>query len=109
MENNVNANKVVAKIIGRGINWFNFESMTPNLKLAYYAGAQEILRNNTFKNEFNHLVADFVQEIAKSSPSWENVLLLRAGINVMEAFRERLENIPDPEKIINRDELNSVL
>lgn len=109
MVNDVNANKVIEKIIKRGIGWFDLETLSLAQRKQHYGNAQSILRNETFKNEFNHLVADFVQEIARKSASFDNVLLLRAGINVLEAFRERLEAIPDPENITNQTDLTSAL
>ena len=89
---------VVEKLLRRGITFFDNDSLPYAEKKQYYNDARGALRNKTLMNEINHMVADTVEHLAKSSQNFEEVERLRMSINFAALLQERLANIQDPEK-----------
>lgn len=87
---------VLQKIMGRGIAWYDFDTLNPNQKRTYYNDIQAVIKNESFINEINHLIADQVEYIARQSKSHEETMNIRMTINAVYMIKERLENIPDP-------------
>jgi hypothetical protein len=87
---------VLQKIMGRGIAWYDFNTLNPNQKRSYYNNIQAVITNESFINEINHLIADQVEYIARQSKSHEETMNVRMTINAVYMIKERLESIPDP-------------
>lgn len=85
--------KVIEKIIGRGIGWYDFEELQIDKKLEYINKAKEIVENPVFLNEINCAVTDVIKEIALKSQDFDQVKDLRMTINGLELLKERLELI----------------
>lgn len=100
---------VIAKIIDRGINWYDWKELDTGKQKAYEQGALTILRSEVFNNEIKHTVSDIVQEIAKNAKSWEEIMALRMTINGLELLKERLETISLVENEQTKDNLESVI
>ena len=79
---------VLEKVMDRGIEWFDYYALKPNEQKMYYANAQSVLRNKTLINESNHLIADWVEYIAKHSKDFNEVMNLRMSINAIELRSE---------------------
>lgn len=109
MVNNEKANEVVNAVIGRGIKWYDYNELKPDLRNLYYQQAQSVLKNNTWINELNHFSADLVHYIAKEAKDFDEVLMNRAMIVAIESFRERLAGIPDPSKEVSQDDLHNAI
>lgn len=90
--------KVIEKIIRRGIEWYDWKELNEAERKTYEQNALNILRNNVFQNEINHTVADLVKEIALKSQNWEEVKDLRMTINGIELLRERLSDVSEPKE-----------
>lgn len=103
----VMAQEVVAKVLGRGIKYFDYTGMKHDEKVKYYNDAQAALRNKTIQNEVKHIVADLVEHIAKRSQSIEEVSEIRMTINGIEMLKEYLEGISDPVNEIKKDDLHN--
>ena len=87
--------KVVEKVLNRGIGWYDFETLPNDRKLEYIKKAKEIVENPVFNNEINSAVADIVREIALMSQDFSQVKDLRMTINGLELLKERIELIAD--------------
>lgn len=90
--------KVIEAVMKRGIGWYDFEKLDTSEKQSYYNQIQSVLRSEAFQNEVNHLMADWVQEIAESDNEPNKDKILRYSINGLKILMERLESIPDPAK-----------
>ena len=90
------AELVLRKVMGRGIAWYDFHDLNINQKKSYYNDIQAVIKNESFINELNHLIADQVEYIARESKSHEDTMLVRMTINAVDMIKERLESIPDP-------------
>lgn len=107
IQNEVTANAVVAKVLNRGVRYFNVETLKTEEKKAYISDLIKIARNKSFQNEINHIIADFVHEIAHSAPDMETVTALRYSINGLELLMERLNDVgldkiePSKEEVFN--------
>jgi len=100
----VKAEDVIKEILNHNIDWYNWEELEKPEKEAYIAEAQKIATSKTYENEINHSVSDLIQEIAKESQDFNNVLFLRATINGIELLKERLldiKEIPHKESTFN--------
>ena len=85
---------VVAKVLGRGIKWFDCTQLeTEEQRLRYHRQAQDLLKNEVFINESNALVADCTNFCAKKSPNHTQTLGARMTINGIELLRQNIEGI----------------
>jgi len=85
---------VVAKVLGRGIKWFDCTQLeTEEQRLRYHRQAQDLLKNEVFINESNALVADCTNFCAKKSPNHIQTLGARMTINGIELLRQNIEGI----------------
>ncbi len=89
---------VIERLLERGIGWYDYKSLEMSEQRTYHGDVQVILSTKAFKNEINHYMSDIVQEIAKTSRSFEDIMQMRMLITSMLAFRERLESIENPDK-----------
>jgi len=103
------AEDVIKEIIGRGIQWYDYNNLSPDKKKLYYGEAQRLLRSEVMINEMNAFISDLVKEIAFSSQNHETTTALRYSINGIQALRERLESIEDPNKETAVEDLNSAI
>ena len=91
---------VLRKIMGRDISWFDYDKLDENAKKRYYADIQAVIKNGSFINELNHLIADQVEYIAREAKNWDEVMNIRMTINAVDMIKERLESVPDPRQPI---------
>lgn len=91
---------VLEKIMKRGIEWFDYDKLDENAKKRYYADIQAVIKNGSFINELNHLIADQVEYIAREAKNWDEVMNIRMTINAVDMIKERLESVPDPRQPI---------
>jgi hypothetical protein len=101
--------QVIENILKRDISFYPYEKLDYESQLSYYADAQSILNNEVFKNETNHLIADWIEHLAYRSKSFEDVKDIRMTINGLEFFKERLKKITNPEKEQSFEELDSAI
>jgi hypothetical protein len=86
----------VENVLQKGIEWYDPTTMSYQEQVSYKADAVSVLKNATLLNELRHFESDLVAHIATQSKSFEEVMNLRMGINVLALLMERLESIPDP-------------
>jgi len=97
-ENTPTAEMVVKKVLGRGIGWYDYNEINDqSRKKTYFNDIQQVLKNESFTNELNYLLADMVQHVAKASKSHDETLQVRMIINAIEMIKERLEGISSPD------------
>lgn len=102
--NRATSELVLRKIMGRGIEWYDFNELNPNQKKTYYNDIQSVIKNDAFINELNHLIADQVEYIARESKNHEDTMNVRMTINAVDMIKERLESIPDPTPVLPTEE-----
>lgn len=88
--------KVIEKVLGRGVDWYDWEKLDYQAKLNYYSDIQRVLTNEAFGNEVKHYLGDLIQEIAMSDNQPNRDKIMRYSINGLKAFIERLEEMQDP-------------
>lgn len=117
-ENRLVANTVIKDILGRSIEWFDYEDKSEAYQKEYYESAQDLLRNPVFLNEFNSFVVDLTKAVLSETDDEkllkgdaEKVLLIKYSLNGIKAFKERIESIKVPEEKHKPDinELNELL
>jgi hypothetical protein len=107
-ENQTNPEKIIANIIGRGIDWYDYEKLDSQEQLSYYLDIQRVLTNTAFENEVKHFLGDLIQEIAVSAAEVNKDKMLRFSINGVKTLLERLEAISDPrEEVPTSEDINS--
>ena len=92
-ENSKSPSKIIEAVLGRGINWYDYEKLDLQKQINYYNDAQRILCNETFANETKYFLGDLIQEIAVSEAVINKDKMLRFSINGLKTFIERLEHI----------------
>jgi len=98
---------VIKKILGRKLTWFDYSQMDHRSQEEYYKKAQEILRSDVFNNEMKSAITDLVEHMATKSKDFEEVRDLRMTINGLELFRERLQQIENPNKKESMEDLDA--
>jgi len=110
----IEAIKTIEKILGRGIEWFNYRT-DKSLWSRYFAEADQIANSETFNNELNHYIADLVKFCAtlEGTPLSSDKLIMltnvQFGIVVLESFRERLKHVEDPNKSEPKEHIHEAL
>ena len=99
LQNNPNPEDVIEKILGEKLKWFDPKAMGKEEQREYYADAHNLLRSDVFKNEINGYVKQLVEGIAKGSKNFEEVVALRYSINGVQALKERIQMIGNPDAI----------
>lgn len=96
----------IEAILKREISWYDIQKLDDTTLENYKRDAQHILKMDVFQNEIRHYIADIVQDIARSSRTFEEVQNLRMTIIGIEAFIERLQSIPDFQRhFMNEEDL----
>jgi len=90
---------VIEEILGEKLKWFDPKGMGKEEQREYYADAHNLLRSEVFKNEINGYVKQLVEGIAKGSKNFEEVVALRYSINGVQALKERIQMIGNPDAI----------
>ena len=96
--NQISATTVLESIMDKGIAWDDYENLPEQHRRLYFVEAQRILDSEVFKNEYKRYISDIINFIASKTKSFEEVSFLRASINGLESFKERLESIVEPNK-----------
>ena len=101
-----NPAKVVEKMLGRKLKWKDTNKMNDAQRREYFLGAKQVLENETFKSVVDEATFDLVNDIAKNSEDFQQVLNRRFTLNGMQLIKERLESIPfTEEEIIDEEDL----
>lgn len=90
--------KVIEAVLGRGIEWYDYKSLSGDGRRQYFEDAQKFLRNKTIGNEINHIVSDLVQKGIITSLDSKELRDMQMTINGVELLRTRLAGIENPEK-----------
>ena|SRR3990167_2517995 len=93
---NLGAEKIIEKIIGRGIDWFDPEKLDQQSQRNYFDDAEIILSNETFNNELHHYITDLVKFIVYEAQDFDQVLHTRSAIVTLESFKDRFKKIIKP-------------
>ena len=96
---------VMISVLKRGLDWYDYNELEMSQKKSYWSDARAILSNSTFINEYNHFIAERIKEIAKDL-NVEQIKYSRFGIVAMEAFKEHLEHIVNPDINATYDNVN---
>jgi hypothetical protein len=89
------------EILSKDLSWYDYKS-NANLWKTYHAEAQTIANSEIFNNEVNHLIADLTKECAtlEGTPLSNEKLIkltnIQAMILLLETFRQRFNQIEDP-------------
>lgn len=89
-----NPAEVIKKLLGRPLKWRDISKMSPEVYSEYYKEAQNLLENEVFISELEHFEYDIVQDIAKNSEDFQQVLNRRFTYNGLLAFKQRIEDLP---------------
>jgi len=100
---------VVEQVLGRGIEWFDYNELSQSDLQAYYQNAQLILKNPVFTNEVSRIVADCMKWALREAKDFDSVRDMRMNINGIELLKERLGAIPNPLKVVNEEDLHSAI
>jgi hypothetical protein len=84
---------VVSKLLKRDLGWYDYKDLPTDARKGYVQAADQVLRNETFRNEVNHLCADLINDIAKRSVNFEDVMYKRMTINGIQLIKDRLEEL----------------
>jgi hypothetical protein len=88
------------------LEWFDYEQLDSASKANYWNDAKALRKNPVFKNEIQAFISSIIKHIAYVTKSHEETMASRTLIVGMEAFRERIEAIEDPNKEITTDQVN---
>ncbi len=91
-------NYYIRQMMKRDILWYDYGKLDKTSQMLYYADCQNIVKGETFNNELNHLIADFIKFNANESKDFGQVMNIRAGIVALETLKERFEKIENPNK-----------
>ena len=69
-----NPAEVVKKMLGRPLKWKDISLMTDAEKRAYALGAKQALENETLNSEINRLIVELVNDIARNTEDYQQVL-----------------------------------
>lgn len=86
--------EVVKKMLGRPLKWKDISKMTDAEKREYGLAAKQALENETLISEINRLTVDLINDIAKETLNFRQVLNRRFTLNGIQLIKERLENVP---------------
>ena len=100
---------VAEAIMGRGINWYNYEELPYDQRMLYYNNAQSVLRNETFQNEIKTIFSDWVNHLATQSKDWNEVRDIRAMMNGVDMLRKRFAEIKNPEKQVSKENIHEAI
>lgn len=100
-----NPRHLIESIMGKKLEWFNYQELAPNEKFQYFQEAQTILNSRVFKNETNYLVSCWAQWALRNSMDFEGVRDMRMSTSALELLKERLEEIEHPGLNISREEI----
>lgn len=89
-----NPAEVVKKMLGRKLKWKDISKMTEAQKSQYGLSAKQALENEALMSEIDCLTFDLVNDIAKETSDFQQVLNRRFTLNGIQLIKERLENIP---------------
>lgn len=103
--------EVVKKMLGRPLKWKDISKMTDAAKREYAMGAKQALENETLMSEINRLTVDLINDIAKETSDFQQVLNRRFTLNGVQLIKERLESVPQlkEEEPDTEDELNEAI
>ncbi|MFA6071899.1 MAG: hypothetical protein WC810_25265, partial [Janthinobacterium sp.] len=88
-KNAVSPTKVLENVFKRGVVFYDYDNIEDKTdKINYYKSIQLILNNDAFWNEYNHCLADMIQEVATSEDDRHRDKMLRFSINGLEVFKE---------------------
>ena len=100
---------VLNKITKDGLQWFDFNKLSPQDLRTYFGDAKMILENKTFQNEFNRIVSEWADWAFKQAGDFDEVRDMRMSANGLIMFRQYLESIPNPHKPKTREEINEAI
>src|SRR3990167_10014172 len=98
----MNLNEAVKQVMGQDLSWFDYTKLEQGEWSRYAEDADLISKNDTFKNELNHYIADLTKFCAtmNGTPLNQDKLIIltnvQFGIVVLETFKRRLESIISP-------------
>ncbi|NCU43343.1 hypothetical protein EOL72_03290 [Candidatus Falkowbacteria bacterium] len=103
--------EVVKKMLGRPLKWKDISKMTDAEKREYGLGAKQALENETLMSEINRLIVDLVNDIARETLNFRQVLNRRFTLNGIQLIKERLESVPQlkEEEPDTEEELNEAI
>lgn len=106
-----NPAEVVKKMLGRPLKWKDVNKMTDAEKREYGLAAKQALENETLMSEINRLTVDLINDIAKETSDFQQVLNRRFTLNGVQLIKERLESVPQlkEEEPDTEDELNEAI
>ncbi len=84
----------VEAILKRGVSYYDPSLLDYAGQVTYRKNAEEILRNEVFNNELQHLEADWVEFCAKGAQDYGQVRDMRMCLTALTLFKARLRDIP---------------
>ena len=88
----------IESILKRKIDWYDYKKLDDNAWRTYFNEAGDIFRNEVFNNELHHYMSDLIKFAATETKDFDQVLHTRAGIIVLESFKNRFEDIESPDR-----------
>ena len=101
--------RVVEKVLKRGISWYDFAELDDNDRRNYANEATRLLQSEVLENEKNAVLKDLVEFIAKKSPDHKTTENLRMTINGIELLIERLGVISNNDREVTTDDIHDAV
>lgn len=91
--------KVIEEVIGRGIEWFDYQAKDKAFWNAYFSEANQIVNSEVFNNEIHKFVEDLMKFMAYEAKDFDQILHTRTAIVTLETFKQRLKSVENPNKL----------
>ncbi len=98
IQNLSNPRIMLETIIVKGIEWYDFAELNKGLMDEYRAQAELLRQNPVFTNEINFLIANYGKKSLMEAITVEENRDMRISATTLAALRERVNEIPKPEK-----------
>jgi len=105
LEYKVTPEQVMTNVLEEGLEWYDYTKLGFAEHISYYKDVQTLLGNDSFLNEYNKFLSEFIKEMAKDM-NVEQIKYARFGVVAMEAFKDHLQTISSPEGNDSYDNLH---
>lgn len=91
--------KILVQEIMKGkMTWFDYKKLSRDERVTYYDGAQQILKNDVFKNVINYLINEWATWTLRHAGSYGAIRDMRMQVSAFDLLRKELESIEEPDK-----------
>jgi len=99
-----NPNQYIKDIIGTGIEFYDYRKLDKQLWKNYKNDASFIVNSEVFNNELQCMLKDLMKKAALETSNFDQVMHIRSMFVALETFKQRLQNIEDPDTSAKKHE-----